>query len=253
MRQGSQVNVEMRYTQNANTRTQARPPPPASGAGGGLAAGWEEHYDETYKRPFWFNTITDECTWDQPHGFTLASNQPARRASCSSDGQYLSGGGAGGGESRLTTRGIAGNIDQGLDTGLKKLRIDPYKLRPWMREPPAPPTADQTGYIPPPPPKPPWWSPRLWLFTFIGSAFYGVLFVPFIFAILQEAVSEGVAISPFGSEVYVSRGSWIAAFVFLATVSIYTMGVFNMALSAYMYSILLLTIVLLVLLQQARP
>jgi len=122
-----------------------------------------------------------------------------------------------------------------------------------MREPPAPPTADQTGYIPPPPPKPPWWSPRLWLFTFIGSAFYGVLFVPFIFAILQEAVSEGVAISPFGSEVYVSRGSWIAAFVFLATVSIYTMGVFNMALSAYMYSILLFTIVLLVLLQQARP
>ena len=70
---------------------------------------------------------------------------------------------------------------------------------------------------------------------------------------LQEAVSEGVAISPFGSEVYVSRGSWIAAFVFLATVSIYTMGVFNMALSAYMYSILLFSIVLLVLLQQARP
>ena len=251
MQRGSQVNV--RYTQNANTRTQARPPPPASGAGVGLAAGWEEHYDVTYKRPFWFNTITDECTWDQPHGFTLASNQPARRASCSSDEQYLPGGGAGGGESLLTARGIAGNIDQGLDTGLKKLRIDPYKLRPWMREPPAPPTADQTGYIPPPPPKPPWWSPRLWLFTFIGSAFYGVLFVPFIFAILQEAVSEGVAISPFGSEVYVSRGSWIAAFVFLATVSIYTMGVFNMALSAYMYSILLFSIVLLVLLQQARP
>ena len=74
-----------------------------------------------------------------------------------------------------------------------------------------------------------------------------------IFAILQEAVSEGVAISPFGSEVYVSRGSWIASFVFLTTVSIYTMGVFNMALSAYMYSILLFTIVLLVLLQQARP
>ena len=261
MRQGSQVNVEMRYTQNANTRTQARPPPPASGAGVGLAAGWTEHWDEGNKRPFWFNEITDECTWDRPPGFSLASTQPARysfcgtlpdTASCSSDGEYLSGGGAGGGESRLT-RGIAGNIDQGLDTGLKKLRIDPYKLRPWMREPPAPPTADQTGYIPPPPPKPPWWSPRLWLFTFIGSAFYGVLFVPFIFAILQEAVSEGVAISPFGSEVYVSRGSWIAAFVFLATVSIYTMGVFNMALSAYMYSILLLTIVLLVLLQQARP
>ena len=157
-----------------------------------------------------------------------------------------------GGESRITSPStIAGNIDQGLDQGLKKLRIDPYILRPWMRAPPAPPTADT--YIPPPPPKPPWWSPRLWLFTFIGSAFYGVLFVPFIFAILQEAVSEGVAISPFGSEVYVSRGSWIAAFVFLATVSIYTMGVFNMALSAYMYSILLFSIVLLVLLQQARP
>ena len=261
MRQGSQVNVEMRYTQNPNTRMQAQPPPPASGAGGGLAAGWEEHYDETYQRPFWFNTVTDECTWDRPAGFPLAATQPARysfrvedTASCSSDGQYLSGGGAGGAESRTTTRRpstIAGNIDEGLDKGLKKLRIDPYILRPWMRAPPAPPTADT--YIPPPPPKPPWWSPRLWLFTFIGSAFYGVLFVPFIFAILQEAVSEGVAISPFGSEVYVSRGSWIAAFVFLATVSIYTMGVFNMALSAYMYSILLFSIVLLVLLQQARP
>ena len=261
MRQGSQVNVEMRYTQNPNTRTQAQPPPPASGAGGGLAAGWEEHYNETYKRPFWFNTVTDECTWDRPAGFPLAATQPARMsfrvedtASCSSDGQYLSGGGAVGGESRITSPStIAGNIDEGLDKGLKKLRIDPYILRPWMRAPPAPPTADQTGYIPPPPPKPPWWSPRLWLFTFLGSAFYGVLFVPFIFAILQEAVSEGVAISPFGSEVYVSRGSWIAAFVFLATVSIYTMGVFNMALSAYMYSILLFSIVLLVLLQQARP
>ena len=76
MQRGSQVNV--RYTQNANTRTQARPPPPASGAGVGLAAGWEEHYDETYKRPFWFNTITDECTWDRPPGFSLASTQPAR-------------------------------------------------------------------------------------------------------------------------------------------------------------------------------
>ena len=53
---------------------------------------------------------------------------------------------------------------------------------------------------PPPPPKPPWWSPRLWLFVFLGSTFYGILFVPFIFAILQEAASEGRAISPFGSD-----------------------------------------------------
>ena len=43
----------------------------------------------------------------------------------------------------------------------------------------------------------------------------------------------------------------VASFVFLATVSIYTMGVFNMILSAYMYSILLFSVVLLVLLQQA--
>ena len=87
--------------------------------------------------------------------------------------------------------------------------------------------------------------------TLVGSVFYGVLFVPFIFAILQEAASEGRAITPFGSEVYVSRGAWVASFVFLATVSIYTMGVFNMVLSEYMYSLLLFSVVLLVLLQQA--
>lgn len=261
MREGSQVNVEMRYTQNPNAMRQAQPPPPTSGAGS--TAVWEEHYDETYDRPFWFNTITDECTWDRPAGFPVAATQPGRysfrlehTAACSSDGQYVSGGGAGRAELRITTTRRPSTIGANIDfmlvgEGARKLRIDPYILRPWKRVPPAPPTAD--AYTPPPPPKPPWWSPRLWLMTLIGSAFYGVLFVPFIFAILQEAVKEGRAITPFGSEVYVSRSSWIAAFVFLATVSIYTMGVFNMTLSAYMYSILLFSIVLLVLLQQARP
>ena len=125
---------------------------------------------------------------------------------------------------RISTRrpsSIGANIDFMLiGDGARRLRIDPYILRPWKRVPPAPPVADQ--YTPAPPPKPPWWSPRLWLMTLIGSAFYGVLFVPFIFAILQEAASEGRAITPFGSEVYVSRGAWVASFVFLATVSIYT-------------------------------
>ena len=68
-----------------------------------------------------------------------------------------------------------------------------------------------------------------------------------------QAVFATSPAGQFGSEVYVSRGSWIAAFVFLTTVSIYTMGVFTMALSAYMYSILLSSIVLLLLPQQARP
>ena len=259
---GSEVNVEMRYDRNPNEMRQATPPPPASAAASGAVPVWEEHYDETYNLPFWFNTITDECTWDRPAGLAQASSQASRysfshegTASCSSDEQRSSGEGAGASAPRISTRRpstIGANIDFMLiGDGARRLRIDPYILRPWKRVPPAPPVADQ--YTPAPPPKPPWWSPRLWLMTLIGSAFYGVLFVPFIFAILQEAASEGRAITPFGSEVFVSRGAWVASFVFLGTVSIYTMGVFNMVLSAYMYSILLFSVVLLVLLQQVWP
>lgn len=247
---GSQVNVEM-ISRKPNEMQQAPPPPPANGVASGAVSAWEEHHDETYDLPFWFNTITDECTWDRPAGVAHASAQspqPSRysfshegTASCSSDGQRSSGESAGVSAPRISTRRsstIGANIDFMLiGDCARRLRIDPYILRPWKRVPPAP--------------KPPWWSPRLWLMTLIGSAFYGVLFVPFIFAILQEAASEGRAITPFGSEVYVSRGAWVASFVFLATVSIYTMGVFNMILSAYMYSILLFSVVLLVLLQQA--
>ena len=233
---------------------------------------WEEHHDETYNQAFWYNTTTGECTWERPAELAQAVSQPSRWqaaaahttdrpaqiaaqfavaiagegvASCSSGRQTE------GGARRPST--IGANIDfmiTGDGSSAYRGRIDPYILRPWKRGPPAPPAVGED--TPPPPPKPPWWSPRLWAMTLVGSVFYGILFVPFIFAILQEAASEGRAITPFGSEVFVSRRSWVASFVFLATVAVYSMAVFNMVLSDYMYSLLLLSIVLLVLLQQAR-
>lgn len=55
----------------------------------------------------------------------------------------------------------------------------------------------------------------------IGPIVYGVLFVPFVFAILQQTAMEGHAIDAFNMKERLSRRAWVAAFLFLTSVVLY--------------------------------
>ena len=60
-----------------------------------------------------------------------------------------------------------------------------------------------------------------WLRTFCGSVFYGVAFVPFVFALLQQANMDRIALDPFAPEGTPLCRAWLAGVVFLAAVCLY--------------------------------
>ena len=62
----------------------------------------------------------------------------------------------------------------------------------------------------------------------MGAIFYGVLFVPFIFAVLQQTMTDGTAVDPFGADVRVSRAAWISGYVYVAVVSLFVIIVFSL-------------------------
>jgi hypothetical protein len=57
--------------------------------------------------------------------------------------------------------------------------------------------------------------------AFFGAWFYGILFVPFTFALLQQTMIEGVALDPFAATGTPSPRAWAAAFLFLIFISMY--------------------------------
>ena len=223
--------------------------------------GWEQLKDEASGHPYWWNRDTGETTWERPPrppqaqdpvGLQFYENTVSvvPKAAGRVPTAGLTGVPEGSAQQR-SSQGRRTSIGMKIDDMVSKLdsRIDPYILRPWKRVPPPPPTGD--AYVPEPPPPPPWYSPRRWLLTFVGCVFYGILFVPFIFAILQQSAATSVAVSPFGDNVFLSRSSWAASFVFLTTVALYCMAVFNLELSQGAKAISIFLLMLLVWLQQA--
>ena len=70
--------------------------------------------------------------------------------------------------------------------------------------------------------------------TVSGALVYGIAFVPFVFALLQQANMERTAVDPFAAEGTISRRAWRAGFVFLGAVVFYCMLAFS-ALSDVWY------------------
>ena len=60
-----------------------------------------------------------------------------------------------------------------------------------------------------------------------GAVVYGVLFLPFVFALLQQSAMDRSAVDPFHPSQTLSRRSWLAAYVFLFAVSLYVLVAFT--------------------------
>lgn len=132
-------------------------------------------------------------------------------------------------ERGATTGGIADKIDTLLSsiTRNDKALLDPAWLRPWRTVPP-PPTQmalPEEQQHPEEPyrasPLPPWYSPKRFVVTLFGSVIYGILFVPFCLAVLQQTMQEGAPVDPYG-QADLSRSAWVSAMVFLSALVLYT-------------------------------
>ena len=62
--------------------------------------------------------------------------------------------------------------------------------------------------------------------AFFGALFYGFLFVPYTFALLQQTMIEKRAQDPFAKEGSPSRSAWATAFIFLAAMMVYCLFAF---------------------------
>lgn len=144
------------------------------------------------------------------------------------------------------TAGIAAKIDAlllRLRTGRSRYIVpDPAFLRPWKMHGIERPLCEGVAA----------W-PRL----LCAFAVYGILFVPFTFAVLQQAMIDRKAIDPFGTHTLSDR-VWMGGFAFLLTAFLYVVILFTaLADDSRWYrpgsvrlSLLLLSVVGLVLLQQ---
>ena len=66
--------------------------------------------------------------------------------------------------------------------------------------------------------------------TFLGSFIYGIAFVPFVFALLQQAAADRSAVDPFGKDGDSSKlegRSWRSGFFFLFAISLYCLIAFT--------------------------
>ena len=229
----------------------APPPPPSTNWGAargaaGIGAEWTVATDPASGAMYWWNRDTGARTWEDPTRMSrpatpepmemsqvristrTGSPQTPMDASArySTAEPYLSAGSEG------STGRRNGSILAKIDGQLPK-RINTYLLRPWLRKPPpasdeARAAAEASGRTTPTAAQPPWWSPRRWCFTLVGAIFYGVLFVPFIFAVLQQTMTDGTAVDPFGADVRVSRAAWISGYVYVAVVSLFVIIVFSL-------------------------
>ena len=132
-------------------------------------------------------------------------------------------------ERGATTGGIADKIDTLLSSVTRngKVLLDPAFLRPWRTVPPPPtqmmlPEEQQQPEAPNrASPLPPWYSPKRFVFTLFGSLIYGILFVPFCLAVLQQTMQEGSPVDPYG-QADLSRSAWVSAMIFLSSLVLYT-------------------------------
>jgi hypothetical protein len=120
--------------------------------------------------PYYFEEESGNRSWQPP------SNQP--RPPCAGTFTGTSAPSSVAGLPSLTTvreRAIVGSISAKIDEMVVAVRnrgvplIDPYKLRPWIQQ--------EAGEAPL------CSNPLSWPRRLVGSLFYGVLFVPFIFSV----------------------------------------------------------------------
>ena len=74
---------------------------------------------------------------------------------------------------------------------------------------------------------PNWRTPQGAFRHVVGSIVYGVLFIPFVFALLQQSAMDRSAVDPFRREETLSGRSWLSAFVFLFAVWLYVLIAFT--------------------------
>ena len=196
----------------------APPPPPSTNWGAargaaGIGAEWTVATDPASGAMYWWNRDTGARTWEDPTRMSRAATPEPMEMSQVQVSTRTGSPQTPMDEASYSVRveGSAGrrngSILAKIDGQLPK-RINTYLLRPWLRKPPpasdeARAAAEASGRTTPTAAQPPWWSPRRWCFTLVGAIFYGVLFVPFIFAVLQQTMTDGTAVDPFGAD-----GSW---------------------------------------------
>ena len=115
---------------------------------------------------------------------------------------------------------LEGSISAKIDVMLLSLPLcrgvrvlDPHAVRPWA--------ADEGRR------KPSYANPCNWGRGLGGSVFYAVLFVPFIFALLQQTMVDGRAVDPYKLDRSLSRGAWGAGVATLVTAVVYVSVIFN--------------------------
>lgn len=90
----------------------------------------------------------------------------------------------------------------------------------------------------------------------VGPLVYGLLFVPFVFSVLQQSAMNRTAINVFSKEGTISSSAWCAAFLFMTTVVLYVMIVFSSLPHSFyepgslLLLLLISTVIVLVWLQQ---
>ena len=62
---------------------------------------------------------------------------------------------------------------------------------------------------------------------FFGALLYGILFVPFVYALLQQAAMDRVAVDPFAAQGMPSRRAWQAGFIYLGSVTAFCVLAFS--------------------------
>ena len=169
-------------------RTPAAPPPPERN----LASGWTEYFDPVSGRKFYSHRESGARSWQAPPSATteLEVRPASHSAGSSSEASSFSSG------RPLASIRESSNSTANRSTGAEPrgaLHVRRFLLHPWglyQRRGPVDLKAGKLGrwnaY------QWRWWDPRRWLVIFLGCSFYGVLFLPFSFAVCHSATSHSL-------------------------------------------------------------
>jgi len=231
--------------------TPEAPPPPTRE----LASGWDEYFDPVSGRKFYCHRVSGARSWQPPPASEGVPGRPVSQSSSSdaSSSRPL----ASLRESGSSPTAEIGSMGSESRSG-GALHVRRFLLHPWgicqgrgAVDLKAGKLGRWNAY------QWKWWDPRRWLVLGLGCSFYGVLFLPFSFALLQETLINGEAVDSFRANRALSLASWIAATVYISSVSLLCMVIFNLPVSGGWYdegarlSVLMLWVILPILANQA--
>ena len=167
----------------------------------------------------YYYTLAGERTWEKPAGFDATFQVHAHMVGVTGSSAALPP--AGEPAALSTTAGPARNtmsakIDDMLETLRWKGRpiISPARLRPWLH--------GQEGVL-----RAGSFDLRYGLHVACGSMVYGILFVPFVFALLQQTMMDNEALDPYSPDHQLTRRAWVGGSTFLGAVTLYCMLMFT--------------------------